>query len=95
MEKELFELMTKMYAEMQEMRKELNEKIDKKANKQDIVRLENKIDEKLEALFDAREVGIDKDEEISNGLQRVEKKVDKLELRVLRNNINLPSTHEK
>lgn len=95
MEKQLFELMTKMYNEMQEMRKELNEKIDTKANKQDIVRLENKIDEKLDALFDAREVGIDKDEEISNGLQRVEKKVDKLELRVLRNNINLPSTHEK
>lgn len=94
MEKQLFELMTKMYNEMQEMRKELNEKIDTKANKQDIVRLENKIDEKLEALFDAREVGIDKDAEISNSLQRVETKVDKLELRVLRNNINLPSINE-
>ena len=102
MEKQLFELMTKMYNEMQEMksdmqemRKELNEKIDRKSDKQDIVRLENKMDDKLSALFDAREVGIDKETEISTGLQRVENKVDKLELKVLRNNLHLPSTKEQ
>lgn len=102
MEKQLFELMTKMYNEMQEMksdmqemRKELNEKIDRKSDKQDIVRLENKMDDKLSALFDAREVGIDKETEISTGLQRVESKVDKLELKVLRNNLHLPSINEK
>ncbi|MDU6361009.1 MAG: hypothetical protein ACLSH8_03210 [Zhenhengia sp.] len=94
MEKQLFELMTKMYNEIQEMKENMATKEDVKSIKQDIVKLEHKIDEKLEALFDAREVGIDKDAEISTSLQRVETKVDKLELRVLRNNINLPSTNE-
>lgn len=87
MEKELFDLMTKMYAEMQEMRKDIstiNAKLDQKVDKVDIVALEYNISEKLDALFDAREVGIDRDTEISQGLSRVENKVDKLELRVLR-----------
>ncbi len=82
MEKELFELMTKIFDDKQEI-------------KQNIVRLESKMDDKLSALFDAREVGIDKETEISTGLQRVENKVDKLELKVLRNNLHLPSTKEQ
>lgn len=104
MEKELFELMTKLYnkvesmeTEMKEMKQELKQDIldAKQELKQDIVRLENKMDDKLSALFDAREVGIDKETEISTGLQRVESKVDKLELKVLRNNLHLPSINEK
>ncbi len=97
MEKELFELMTKMYSEMHEMKQELKQDIldAKQELKQDIVRLENKMDDKLSALFDAREVGLNKEAEISSGLQRVETKVDKLELKVLRNNLNLPSTKEQ
>ncbi len=97
MEKELFELMTKMYSEMHEMKQELKQDIfdAKQELKQDIVRLENKMDEKLSALFDAREVQIDVDEQVAHNLQRVETKVDKLELKVLRNNLNLPSTKEQ
>ena len=89
MENQLFELMTKMYAEMQQMREEIsiiNEKLDSKVDKKDLVELEYRISEKLDVLFDAREVGIDKDTEISQGLSRVENKVDKLELKVLRQN---------
>lgn len=95
MEKQLFELMTKMYSEMQEMKENMATKEDVKSIRQDIVKLENKMDNKLSALFDAREVGIDKETEISTGLQRVESKVDKLELKVLRNNLHLPSINEK
>ncbi len=116
MEKELFELMTKLYnkvesienkfekmeSEMHEMKENMATKDDvDKINsrldsvEQSIVKLENKMDNKLSALFDAREVGIDKETEISTGLQRVESKVDKLELKVLRNNLHLPSINEK
>lgn len=67
MDDKMFELMTKMYVEMQEgfkridtemqdTRKELNEKLDKKADKTDITRLEIELGEKIVALFDAREV---------------------------------------
>lgn len=89
MEKELFELMTKMYSEIQQMREEIstiNSKLDEKVDKKDLAALEYNISERLDALFDAREVGIDKDTEISQGLSRVENKVDKLELKVLRQN---------
>lgn len=113
MEKELFELMTKMYNEMQDGFKRIDnemqemkenmatksdvDKINSRIDKieQSILSLEHKMDDKLSALFDAREVGIDKEAEISTGLQRVETKVDKLELKVLRNNLNLPSTKEQ
>lgn len=98
MEQQLFDLMTKMYNEMQEsnkqlrdemqsMRVELNEKLDKKSDKQDIVNLEYSLTEKIAALFDAREVQIDKEIELSTNVKRVENKLDKLELKVVRSNI--------
>lgn len=70
MENQLFDLMTKMYNEMQEVKTKVNSmeskmngmeskmatKEDIKDIRQDIVRLENKMDDKVSALFDAREV---------------------------------------
>lgn len=54
-----FELMTKMYADLKEGQDELNKrldgvdkKLDTKADKSDIVRMENTITPKIEALFD-------------------------------------------
>lgn len=52
MEDKVFELLTKMYSEMAEQFKEINDKLDKKADKNDIVRLENELNPKVEALFD-------------------------------------------
>ena len=43
--------------------------------------------EKIAALFDAREVQIDKEIELSTNVKRVENKLDKLELKVVRSNI--------
>ena len=85
MEEKLFELMTKIYGEMQEMKsdiKKVEKKVDTLGNQ--FTSFENKVEEKLDALFDARLVGIDKDAEISTSVQRVEQKVDKLELRVIK-----------
>lgn len=52
MEDKTFELLTKMYSEMTERFKELNRKLDGKADKSDIVRLENDRGQKLDSLFD-------------------------------------------
>lgn len=52
MEEKVFELLTKMYSEMTEKFMEINNKLDKKAEKSDIVRLENDHGKKLDSLFD-------------------------------------------
>lgn len=59
MEDKTFELLTKMYSEMTEkfsemdkQFKEINKKLDDKADKTDIVRLENELNPKVQALFD-------------------------------------------
>lgn len=93
MEDKIFDLMTKMYAEMQDMNKTLNARID--TIQKDVsevksiqMRMEQDLGVKIEALFDAREVQIDVDEKVANNLQRVETKVDKLELKVIRHNFS-------
>ena len=48
MEDKTFELLTKMYSEFADFRKEVNDKLDKKADKSDIVRMENDHGKKLE-----------------------------------------------
>ncbi len=95
MDDKLFDLMTKMYNEMQGMKSDiqgmksdmerLESKVDTLSNQ--FIQFENNMTRKVDALFDAREAGIDKETEISTGLQRVESKVDKLELKVLRHNL--------
>ncbi|MCX7841593.1 MAG: hypothetical protein N2489_00775 [Clostridia bacterium] len=51
MEDKSFELLTKMYSEMTEQFKEINKKLDEKADKKDIIRLENEINPKVQALL--------------------------------------------
>lgn len=93
MEDKIFELMTKIYSEMQDMNKTLNDRIDdvqKDVNevKSIQLRMEQDLGVKIEALFDAREVQIDVDEKVANNLQRVATKVDRLELKVIRHNFS-------
>ena len=52
MEDKTFELITKMYSEMTDQFQELNRKLDKKADNSHIVRLENELTPKVEALLD-------------------------------------------
>ena len=54
---EIFDFLTKMYAEMQNGFSKINEELQEvktevRKNSNNIIRLENKIDEKLSALFD-------------------------------------------
>lgn len=108
MEDKMFELMTKMYSEIQELKQtmptkddlfEVKKEIDlvkkdvaliKKdveTTRKDIVHLEHNLLNKIDALFDAREVQIDRETEIVTNLKQVQNKVDKLDLRIVRNNL--------
>ena len=72
MEDKAFELLTKMYSEFIDFRKEVNDKLDKKADKSDIARIENDHGKKLEALFDGYKQNADKLERIENEVSKQE-----------------------
>ncbi len=77
MEDKTFELLTKTYSEFTGFRKEVNEKLDKKADKSDIVRMENDHGQKLQALFDGYKQNTEK-------LEHIEKEVSRQEEFILR-----------
>jgi len=52
MEDKAFELLTKMHSEINEQFNQINKKLDSKADKTDIVRMENGHGHKLDALLD-------------------------------------------
>lgn len=68
MDDKVFELLTEMYSKMTEQFREINGKLDEKANKSDIVRLENDLKPKVGVLFD----GVKQHTDI---LERIEKEV--------------------
>lgn len=69
MEDKVFELMTKMYSEITTKLEMMDKKLDNKADKQDIVRIENRMDNDSKALFDGYTQTFEK-------LVVLEKKVD-------------------
>jgi len=91
LEDKVFELMSKMYSEMtgkfgeinkqfNELNKqfnELNRKLDEKADKSDIVRMENELNPKVEALFDGYKQHTDI-------LERIEKEVSRQDEIIMR-----------
>jgi hypothetical protein len=77
MEDKSFELLTKMHSEMTEQFKEINKKLDEKADKSDIVRLENDLNPKVQVLFDGYKQHTDV-------LERIEKEVTKQEEIIMR-----------
>ena len=104
MEDKTFDLLGKMYTEINtrfgeintrfgEMNSrfdELNIKLDKKADKNDIVRLEDKLDNKTKALFDGYTLTYEKLTDIEKKLEYISIKVEKqdIEIRVIKNNAN-------
>ncbi|QQY79234.1 hypothetical protein EDD65_10630 [Keratinibaculum paraultunense] len=74
---QLFEFMTKMYGEMQEGFKEV---------KQDIVRLENKMDVNHKALYDGYKLTYEKLITLEEKVDKIENKVEKqdVEIRVIK-----------
>jgi predicted nuclease with TOPRIM domain len=77
LEDEVFELLTKMYSEMTEQFKEVKSKLDKKADKSDIVRMENELNPKVKALFDGYKQHTDI-------LERIEKEVTRQDEIIMR-----------
>jgi ferritin-like metal-binding protein YciE len=87
MEDKMFELITKMYNEFSEFRTDMNEfKKDmnefRKETKNDIIRLENKIDTNSKALFDGYKQTFEK-------LTVVEKKVDDISTKVEKQDVEI------
>ncbi len=80
MEDKMFELVTKMYNEFSEFRKDMNEF--RKETKKDIIRLENIVDTNSKALFDGYKQTFEK-------LTVVEKKVDDLSAKVEKQDVEI------
>jgi len=76
MEEKVYELMEKVYAEMQRGFKQVDEKLDKKADKTDIAKLENDHGTKLDALFDGYKFIFETLEGHTECLRRMEDKLD-------------------
>ena len=77
MEDKVFELLTKMYSETTEQFKEVKRKLDEKADKSDIVRMENELNPKVNALFDGYKQHTDI-------LERIEKEVSRQDEIIMR-----------
>lgn len=71
MEDKTFELLTKLYSEMTEQLKEINRKLDQKADKSDIVRQENELNPKVALALEGYEAVCEK-------LTTLEEKIDNL-----------------
>ena len=80
MEDKMFELVTKMYNEFSEFRKDMNEF--RKETKKDIIRLENIVDTNSKALFDGYKQTFEK-------LTAVEKKVDDISAKVEKQDVEI------
>jgi len=57
-------------------------KADMEDIRQSLARIENDFGDKLESLYDAREVSLDQNERISQSLLRIESKLEKVSLKV-------------
>ncbi len=77
MEDKVFDLIEKIYAEMKQQFEIVNKKLDEKVDKTDIVRFENDLAPKIEALFDGYKQN-------TETLNRIEKEVSKQEEIIMR-----------
>jgi len=82
MEDKVFVLMEKMYSEMTIQFKEINRKLDKKADKNDIVRIENDINPKIEALLDGYKQLSEGQENIKNRINDLDSKISSQEIEI-------------
>ncbi|MGK0466230.1 MAG: arsenate reductase-like glutaredoxin family protein [Clostridium sp.] len=89
-EDKTFDLMSKMYTEMNLKFDEINIKLDKKTDKSDIVRIEDKLENKTKVLFDGYSQTYEKLTNIEKKLEDISTKVEKqdIEIRVIKNIAN-------
>ncbi len=77
-----FELLTKLYSEFTDFRKEVNEKLDQKADKSDIARIEYEHDHKLEAALDGYKQAYEKLDVIEDKVDNLVGKVDRHDIKI-------------
>lgn len=86
MEDKTFELMTKMYNELTLKIDTMDKKLDNKADKQDIIRIENKLYTDSKVLFDGYMQTFEKLKEVEAKVDGISSKVEKqdVEIRVIK-----------
>ncbi len=87
MDEKAFELLTKMYSEMQEMKSEIKEmKQDISNINHTVVRIENSHGKRLEALFEGYQAVYEKQQEHDKRFDTIESKLEKhdLEIKVIK-----------
>lgn len=80
MDEKIFDLLEKMYIEMQNMKENMATKQDMAEIKENMVRFENKVDENLKALYDGYKQSIEKITEIEEKLDKLTYKVENQEI---------------
>lgn len=81
-EDKTFELLERMYSDINKRFDVLEAKIDRKADKTDIVRIENEHGHKLDALFDGYKQLTEGQEEIKSQLKELSSKVEKQDMQI-------------
>jgi len=81
-EDKIFELLEKMYVDIKGELNDIKTELSKKADKTDIVRIENEHGQKLDALLDGYKQLHEKQEEHDKRFDRIETKLDNLSIRV-------------
>ena len=86
MEEKLFELMTKMYSDITSRLDTIDKKLDEKADKRDIARMENKVDNDSKSLFDGYKQTYEKLNTLEFKVDGISQKLEKqdVELKVLK-----------
>jgi ferritin-like metal-binding protein YciE len=80
MEDKMMDLMTKMYNEFSEFRKDMNQF--RKETKNDIIRLENKLDTSSKALFDGYKQTFEKLNSLEVKVDDISSKVEKQDVEI-------------
>ena len=82
MNDKVFNLMEKMYSEMTTQFNEINSKLNKKADKNDIVRMENDLNPKVDALLDGYKQLSEGQEVITNQIKDLNSKISNQEVEI-------------
>jgi tetrahydromethanopterin S-methyltransferase subunit G len=82
MEDKVFELMSKMYSDITARLDSIENKLDSKADKTDIVHIENKLDNNSKALFDGYKQTYEEIREVKKAVEDLSTKVEKQEVEI-------------
>lgn len=82
MEDKIFEFMEKMYSDLSKRLDGIDGKLDKKSDKNDIVRMENDLQPKVETALEGYKLVYEKLEGIENKIDQLSSRIEKQEVEV-------------